>query len=243
MDEAAHERSRLGAYALGVLDANEARAVDQHVAGCPDCRRDLSELAAMRDMLGEVPPEAFLDGPPEGGDLLLQRTLRRVRQEGSHGGRQRLALAAASVVALAGAALGSGVVIGRQTAPSPLAEQPPTAAASALPGSQSAPPAGTRRLDGTDPATGARLTGTVVPAAGWVRLHVKVDGVPAGAACQLLVVSRTGTRVVAGSWLVSPAGEKAGTELDGAALVPAADVVSVDVVTFQGKKLISVPVA
>ena len=76
-----HQTEALGAYVLNTLDEQEAREVNEHVAQCTECRTELDELIAMRDMLGEVPPEAFLDGPPEGGDLLLQRTLRQVRGE------------------------------------------------------------------------------------------------------------------------------------------------------------------
>jgi hypothetical protein len=229
-----HDRSRLGAYVLGVLDAEEARAVDEHVASCPECRQDLQELAEMGAMLGEVPPEAFLDGPPDGGDLLLQRTLRRVRAESAAPvqthrapGRRRLALVAASVAVIAGAALGSGVLIGQRTA---TVTAEPSAAVS---------PSG-RPFSATDPTTGARLTGTLTAAAGWVRLHVKVEGVHAGEQCQLVVTSRNGVQRVAGSWMVSPVGERDGTVLDGAALVPAADVATVEVRTIAGTPLVSV---
>ncbi len=65
-----HERTQLGAYALGALEPHEARELDEHLATCPECRAELAELEEMKQFLGEVPPEAFLDGPPEDGDLL-----------------------------------------------------------------------------------------------------------------------------------------------------------------------------
>ena len=76
-----HDRSQLGAYALGALESDEAREVEQHVAGCAECSAELAEFEEMKAFLGEVPPEAFLDGPPADGDLLLQRTLRAARVE------------------------------------------------------------------------------------------------------------------------------------------------------------------
>src|SRR6266542_5857740 len=129
-----HEQSLLGAYVLGVLDADEVRMIEEHLAICADCRSELAELRSIHEMLGDVPAEAFLDGPPEGGDLLLQRTLRRVRSEAAAveqpgprhsaggaakraGGWQRFTLVVASVAAIVAAALGSGFVIGRNTAP------------------------------------------------------------------------------------------------------------------------------
>jgi putative zinc finger protein len=231
-----HDRSPLAAYALHALDPDEAREVDAHVAGCDECRAELAELTALEAALGEVPPEAFLDGPPEGGDLMLQRTLRQVRAERAQvvarTSRPRRWLAAAAVVALVGAALAGGALVGRGTAPSP----------QAAPSTVVTTPAGTRTVAGTDTGTGTKLTGVVIPAAGWVRVHVKVEGVPAGTPCRLEVVPRSGAPILAGSWLVSANGEKQGTTLDGTALVSPSDVAAVDVVTADGRKLVSVPV-
>ncbi|WP_197363894.1 zf-HC2 domain-containing protein, partial [Streptomyces clavuligerus] len=111
-----HDGGLLGAYVLGVLDTDESRAVEDHLAGCTRCREETRALRELETSLGEVPPEIFLDGPPQGGDLMLQRTLRQARQErrGAEW-RRRSALAAVAVVAAA-AVLGAGVAIGRTTA-------------------------------------------------------------------------------------------------------------------------------
>ena len=233
-----HDRDLLGAYALGVLDPDEITAIDQHVASCPACREDLADLVEMKDSLGEVPPEAFLDGPPEGGDLLLQRTLRAVRADKARSGRQRLGLIAAGVVALATVAAGAGVLVGRGTESGPPPQVLPPAPTATAP----APPVGVRTVSATDTATGASIDATVTPAAGWVRVHADVSGIKAGKECQLIVLSRNGTQVVAGSWLVSPKGEVEGTKLDGSALVAATEVAAVEVVTFDNEKLVSAPV-
>ena len=219
---AQHDRELLGAYTLGVLDEAETRTVDAHLTTCAECRAELAELAALRDDLGEVPPEAFLDGPPEGGDLLLQRTLRRVRGERSRTGRQRTALAAASVVVFAAAALGGGVLIGRSSV-----------------STVDSQPTGVVQLAGSNAQTGAAMTVRVVPAAGWVRVHAEVTGVAAGTRCQLVVRDRNGVATVAGSWLVSAKGEAEGTTVDGAALVPLDQVSSVDVLTLDGQPVVS----
>jgi Putative zinc-finger len=233
-----HDRTPLAAYALGALDSEEARSVETHTAGCDECRAELAELAALEAALGEVPPEAFLDGPPEGGDLMLQRTLRQVRAERAdvvaQTRRPRRLLAAAAVVALVGAALAGGAVLGRGTAPAPQAGATPSASASTV--------AGTRTVSAANPATGASLSGTVIPAPGWVRVHVKVSGVPAGTPCVIQVVPRSGAPIVAGSWLVSAKGARDGTTLDASALIAPADVASVDIVTTDGRKLVSAKV-
>src|SRR6185312_3380794 len=59
-----HDPGELGALALGLLEPARARAVEEHLATCAACRRDLEDLTAVTDLLGEVPPEAMLEGPP-----------------------------------------------------------------------------------------------------------------------------------------------------------------------------------
>src|SRR3979409_1338373 len=118
-----HDRSQLGAYALGALEPDEVRSVDEHLAGCAGCRDELAGFEEIKDFLGEVPPEAFLDGPPADGDLLLQRALREVRAASvveplvevrpTARKRSRWLVAAAAVVIIVGAALGGGILIGR----------------------------------------------------------------------------------------------------------------------------------
>lgn len=235
MSAVEQEHTQLGAYVLGALDPAEAVEFERHLATCAQCRFELKDFGALREALDEVPPEAFLDGPPEGGDLLLQRTLRRIRAEEeqaapaesaaapSRGSSRRgLAIAAAAVVAAV--ALGGGVFIGRQTAPEPAQQV-------AVPG--------TRDVAATNAATGASLTASVIPAAGWVKVHVAVKGIPAGEKCKLVVTDKTGAKWDAGSWLVSEKWSTQGFGLDGSVLVAPADVASVGIVTLDGRDLVS----
>jgi predicted anti-sigma-YlaC factor YlaD len=229
-----HDPQLLGAYVLGVLDEREARAVEAHLASCPPCRAELAELRAMEEAMGDVPAEALLDGPPEGGDLLLRRVLRQVRSERAGRLRRRqvgLGLVAAAVAAVV---LGGGFAVGRSTAPDVAAVEQPT--------NPPAPPAGTRLGSATDPVTGARMTVQVRPAAGWVRVNASVAGVARNEKCRLFVVAKDGSRQEAGSWLVSAAGEKDGTNLDGSALVAPEDVVAIEVRNFDDERIVTVPV-
>ena len=171
---------------------------------------------ALGELIGTIPPEAFLDGPPDGAELILSRTLRRIAEV--RRGRRFAGAVAAAVLALA--ALGGGVVIGRGAEPNVAVAGP---AAAHVPG--------TKQLNGSD--SGAKLAATVVPADGWVWVHASVSGVPAGQKCRLVVVARSGQRVIAGSWLV-PANPASATKLDGTALVPPADVVAVEVENLTG---------
>lgn len=234
-----HDPSLLAAYALGGLDPAEQDAVQAHVAGCPDCQLEVREFTNLRLALDEVPPEAFLDGPPVGGELLLQKTLRRARAEAGPRRRSRLGpamITVAAAVALA-VAVGGGVLIGRQSVPQTVAggatSESPEAAVPTTEG---------RQARATDPDTGATMAVTLVPKQGWVTLHADVSGIRAGLDCELLVVPKVGEPVLAGSWRVSKTGEAEGTKLDGSALVDPSAVKSIEVVTTDGKKMVTVPV-
>ncbi|MFC9253076.1 anti-sigma factor family protein [Amycolatopsis thailandensis] len=233
MSAVGHDQGQLAAYVLGGLTAAEAATFETHLASCPGCRREVRELSELRYHLDEVPPEAFLEGPPDGGDLLLQRTLRQVREEeGTQERKPRRVLALAGAAVLVVVALGAGVLVGRQTSPEPSTVALPVPTATA-------PVPGTRDIAATNRETGVQLAVRVAPAMGWVRLHAKAEGVRAGEKCQLVVVTKSGERVNAGSWLVSAKGEREGTGIDGSALVAPDDVASVDVVTMDGRNLVS----
>ncbi|SFW88035.1 anti-sigma factor family protein [Amycolatopsis australiensis] len=240
MNSVDESHTQLGAYALGALDPAEAADFERrHLQTCAQCRFDLNDLVALRDSLDEVPPEAFLDGPPEGGDLLLQKTLRRVREEeaaaparsGRSGRSSRRGLALVAAAVLVVAALGGGILVGRQTSSTDIAVPIPS---TVVPG--------TKDVRATDSATGVQLAASVSPFQGWVRVNVAVKGVQAGEKCLLQVTTKGGRAVTAGSWQVSEKWESQGFSLDGSALVAPDDVKSVDIVTVDGRKLVSAQV-
>ena len=151
-----HDPGELGALALGLLDPARTRAVEEYLATCPACRRDLEDLTAVTDLLGDVPPEALLEGPPD-SDLVLARTLRQIRTEAAAERRRRigarLAAAAAAIAVLpapaspsAGSRHRSPVVVAAPSGP--------------VPGGDAA----------GDGVPGVTLTAVVSPAAGWVRV-------------------------------------------------------------------------
>ncbi|WP_327250710.1 zf-HC2 domain-containing protein [Streptomyces sp. NBC_01244] len=233
-----HEEELLGPYVLGVLDDAEVRRVEEHVDGCVQCRQEVTALREMEAALGEVPPEAFLDGPPQGGDLLLQRTLRQMRQEVDGARRRRTVFTGLAVAASLTAVFWAGTQLGGGSTGVEARPQPPVSA------EPSAPPAGTKVASATDAGTGARMTVQVTPAAKWVRVRAAVTGIPAGERCRIVVVSRDGTRTTAGGWVVGTAahGEGKGAALDGSAAVDPADVRAVLVENESGTAFVSVPV-
>ncbi|WP_232668379.1 anti-sigma factor [Pseudonocardia sp. TRM90224] len=222
MTAAGHDGVEIGAYTLGLLDAQQARAVEQHMAGCAPCRREWEELREMTDLLGELPPEAFLDGPPD-GDLVLQRTLRQVRAEKAAPQRRRRWVVGLSAAAVVAAVLGGGIVVGRVTSTTSSVTQV----------------AGSVNVEGTDQSGHVAMRATVSPAANWVRLTANVRGIPAGERCRIIVVAKDGTQEIAGSWTVPATGEANGVTLNGSAAIPIGEVAAVTVENAAGKEFIS----
>jgi hypothetical protein len=223
-----HDPGELSAHALGLLGGAQARAVEQHLAGCAACRREWSELRETAAVLDAVPPEMFLDGPP-GNDLLLQRTLREIRSEtGRQRNRRRLRLGVAAAV-VAAALLGAGAFAGQQLAPQPTVIAAPTA-----------PPAGTRTVEGTQGAV--TMSATVTPANGWIRLAASVRGIPPGEPCELIVLAKDGSEHVAGSWVVGVPGPVPAAPVQGSTIIDPAQVSAVIVRNEAGREFITVRV-
>lgn len=225
-----HDMDSLGVYVLGKLDPAEAAAVEDHLAACAACRREVTDLREIQAMLGTVPDKAFLERPPE-NDLMMARVSERIRDKPKLITAPRLVAASVVIAALA------GLLLGRGTAPTEQIAAPPPAAARL----NTPPAAGTKVASVTDSVSGARLTLRVEPALGWVRINLAAGGIKAGEKCRVVVVSRSGERVVAGSWLVSPEAEQVGSNVDGAALVPMDQVASVEIASLTGRTIVAAP--
>jgi hypothetical protein len=63
-------RERLSAYLEADLDASERARVEEHLSGCPDCRREYRELRHTVDLLRGLPAP---DSPPDLADRVIAR--------------------------------------------------------------------------------------------------------------------------------------------------------------------------
>jgi anti-sigma-K factor RskA len=74
MSDPASPHVEVAVYLLGKLEADEAAAFEAHLAGCPDCRRQLEEFRSLPELLATATPAIPLP------DALRDRTLAAVRQ-------------------------------------------------------------------------------------------------------------------------------------------------------------------
>ncbi|MFD3373942.1 MULTISPECIES: zf-HC2 domain-containing protein [unclassified Streptomyces] len=233
----------LGAYVLGILATDERSTLEEHTAECEECRMELTALQEMEAALDEVPPEAFLEGPPEDGDLLLQRTLRQVRAEQASAWRRRSLAVGLGAAASAAILFLGGYAVGGNDPGNATAAPPPSASPST---SSSPPQEGIRVAAATDSDTKASMTVELTPASEWVRVNASVAGVPSGERCRLVVVSKDGHQETAASWVVSPGPSPTSSPrpgeggLNGSAAVAPDEVESVIVVNDQGKQYVGV---
>ncbi len=122
MDEltCADVRDLLPEHALGILPGVEARPLDAHLAGCPECRRGAGELTALSTRLLDLIPGTE---PPLGFD---RRVLASVRAQPPRRRRRRplIASIAAAAVVIAGTVAGVAASSGGDHSGTEAYEQP-----------------------------------------------------------------------------------------------------------------------
>jgi putative zinc finger protein len=222
----------LGAYVLGALDAREREQVDEHVAICGRCREELEALIPLRSYLARVAteeletadtPSTAPEAPPVPGGrqpspgvaptALRTRLHDALRVERRRIARRRLATATALVAALAIALVAVSPDAGRE------------------------PPA---RAVAADARTGVRATVTATSRAWGTELRVRMTGAAPGVRCRLIARARDGRSDVAATWWTTYGGN---AEVSGAAAIPAAELVALDVVAAGGRRLVHVPMS
>jgi len=183
----------LGVYLLGALEPVERAAIEAHLAGCADCREQLSELAGLPSVLERLeladlePLQATDNGTltrVTPSDDLFDRVAAKVRDEEQvvrrvrFGRFQKLTAAAAAVVVVAGVGIGIAEHTGGGRS---LAQSPPGKTL-----------VGHRGSVEMRVVLAGQATGTA--------LRVTVAGVPADEHCRLIAFSSDGTRELAGQW-------------------------------------------
>ncbi|WP_353650019.1 zf-HC2 domain-containing protein [Nakamurella sp. A5-74] len=71
----------LGAYVLGALDAGDRSELEEHLAGCADCRRELVSFAGLPGLMGRLSLTEVQQQEPTPSAALQVSTLAAIRSE------------------------------------------------------------------------------------------------------------------------------------------------------------------
>ena len=141
-----HDHTDLLAYGLGKLDRDEEQAVRDHLKACPAAREEFAAAPRTAARIDAVPPELFLDGPPDAdtpGEFGLQRAPSAIVRRSQRSPPPPCpALAAAAVLLVIVGPPGPGRAGHAPTSSSPpavSADQPPGLCAGRPPNDTSAP--------------------------------------------------------------------------------------------------------
>lgn len=213
----------LGAYALDALEPAERSAVDAHLRGCAECRRELADLATLPPLLSRLSlqdlGESVSAAPaPESLYDKLAASVRDAEDGRVTWLRRRPAralLAAAAAVAL----LAGGVTTAVELSGAP------------------------DRTSTVQSATGVhgnvRMTVKLASQATGTALQVAVTGLHEDEHCWLVAVSDDGTRESVSRWVATYAGTG---QVTGSTAIPASHLKQLILFGSGNHQLVSVPV-
>ena len=221
----------VGAYSMGLLEEQDKRAFEEHLAGCPACAAELAELSPMAALFKGIELNGMEPAGEEPDGAKVTDLIRRRAARQRHRRRWQVALGAAAGIVLIGGGIGLGIAAAPEHAGT-------LAPALALTG---------QLHSATDPGTGVAGTVGLVAKAWGTQVTLDLSKVRGPAECELIAVSRTGQRRVVMGWLVAAPGDgvpghPAHLVIRGATSIPRNDLARVDVDVVNGRTLVSIPV-
>ena len=206
------ERLAMGAYVLGALDPVERARFEEHASKCDVCREELAQLSGLPGLLSRVTLEEALAAPAATAPPPPARRRRRAAFRLPAGRSRRAAFGAVAAMAAVAVALVLALSTGNET-------------------SSGTPQTVTAVNQANGVAAAMRLRPT-----GWgTEVRVRLRGVLAGTRCRLMVVSRNGTREIAGTWRADYEGE---ADVKTATSIPRSDLASLQVIAGGGRPLV-----
>ena len=222
----------VGAYVLGVLDAAEAAAFEEHLAGCPQCAEQVTELGMLEPILADhraAGGSGVGSGPaPRPDDALLGRLVGEVTAGRRRTRRRRLVLVAAAAALVIGGPAVTAVVTADSGHPVQTVAQQFTA---------------------TDAGTGARATVGIEGKTWGSQITLQLSNVDGPLSCDLIAVSHAGEQQTVTTWSIPPIGYGASNapgvlRTGGGAGLQPEDIDHFEVRTLDGRQLLlTIPVS
>jgi Putative zinc-finger len=235
------EHTDVGAYALGLLEESDRRAFSAHLADCPSCTAELTELSGMASVLAGIDPiedEKDDDHTGAAPHAEVIDLLRRKKAADRRARRGTFVIGAAAAVTLVagGITVGSALSGGEGIAPT---------------AHYTHSPAEDSFREGT-PIMGTGVAGVsgglVLEAKGWgTHAALELKGVKGPLECELVAVSKAGERRTVTGWAV-PAkgygvpGSPRALYVHGGTALSSGDIDHFEVSTTSGKTLLTVKI-
>ncbi|KKK07356.1 anti-sigma factor [Micromonospora sp. HK10] len=206
----------VAAYALGVLDPQDAERFEEHLAGCWACAAELETMVPVVGLLAGIDGESMAALEQTHTDpALLDRTLHAVRLDRRRNRMRQLLVAAAAVVVVGGlTGIGFAGILGDNGSGAPLAEPTATVAVtppSSVPADPNDPNVGGNEQDGekhnaVDPSTGVTTTMWLTEREFGTRIDFQLTRLPGPRTCRLVVVRKNNTSEALSTWSVPGGG-------------------------------------
>jgi len=255
----------MAAYVLGILDASDHAAFEEHLQGCPHCQLDLLELHDLPDLLAKV--KKRWPGPPvpsstdsqemrpvpapvrsaaaEGGQPLATLLDEAASSRRKQRSRSRILVAAAALLIVAGPLLTLTFTSGGQEPAAPLAAESTT-----LPevhtGSAASPNDGINKAQSEIAhldTINAKVS--LTPKEWGTQADLELGGITGPLTCRLLAVTYGGESQVMTSWSVPVKGygvpeSPAPLRVSGGTALTATEIERFEVRTEDGSLLVTV---
>ncbi|HEX4811343.1 MAG TPA: zf-HC2 domain-containing protein [Nonomuraea sp.] len=235
------EHTDVGAYALGLLEADDREAFEAHLLFCASCRSELTELADVAHVLNGLGGPVEDDRPPAPAPAIDLLRRKRAAQRRTRRGTFVIGMAAAVTLVAGGLTVGTQLTGGG--APEVAQGHGGHMGTHMGPAEQFYADGRPIEGKGVDGVTG----GLVVESKGWgTHAALKLAGVKGPLECELISVGRSGERRVMTGWSVPPAGYGVPGSPDplymhGGSATQLTDIDHFEVVTATGRKLLTVP--
>ncbi len=215
-----HQTTSLGAYVLGSLEESERGTIDAHLLDCPSCAAELAEIERLSPLLDRLTIDDIVASEVTPRADLFDRVAAAARRDLRRQHQRRLLLTsvAAAVIAIAVAA-----VFGL----SGLANHSPASVATGQPVAYAAS------------SGNIHMSVTITGHSSGTDLDVTVAGLPLEEHCQLIAVSRNGSRDIAGSWVATYSGT---AQVTGSTTISRSQLAGFVLLGTNGQQLVTVPI-